>query len=550
MVCQSTDLACLRVNSFPSAEGINSVDTEVNKRSINSFPEFFPEPKHDLDTIPGGETPTLSTIVSDPLKIIVHNHDQRTTLYVNDNVHDHDSRTTSTDRIRNDNDTSTDTDRIRDDNDTSTSTDRIRDDNDTSTDTDRIRDENECAIVHESVSANANAAGIEGVGASPPVNASASGDGKEGINSPALSTSGDGKEGINSPISVDDNAPVNSFPSLAPEAYHGIIGDIVRVIEPETEADPAGILVTLLTHVGNAIGRGTHFVVGTTRHHANTFACIVGDTASGKGIAESVVEYIMGKAVPDSRDAIGHGLSSGEGLIDRVRDDDPPDDDTQGVLTFAMPEEKRFLALETEFFRVVTAMRREGNTLSAILRSSWDGDILETLTRTRPGDKKSGRPSKPMRASNAHVSVIGHITPQELGVAMGKNGGIDLANGFANRFLWVSVERSKSLPEGGDASVLDDYAVPLAEAIETARRIGRVERDADAKSLWASVYDGLTETKPGAYGLVVGRGRAHVCGDGRRRCHPRPAPPCGPRSLELLRGVRVQDIRRRQGCHK
>ena len=33
-------------------------------------------------------------------------------------------------------------------------------------------------------------------------------------------------------------APVASWPELAPEALYGLAGDIVRAIEPHTEADP------------------------------------------------------------------------------------------------------------------------------------------------------------------------------------------------------------------------------------------------------------------------------------------------------------------------
>jgi hypothetical protein len=43
---------------------------------------------------------------------------------------------------------------------------------------------------------------------------------------------------------------------LAEEAYHGVIGEIARKIEPETEADPAGVLTNLLVGIGNLLGSG------------------------------------------------------------------------------------------------------------------------------------------------------------------------------------------------------------------------------------------------------------------------------------------------------
>src|SRR6185436_8314623 len=47
---------------------------------------------------------------------------------------------------------------------------------------------------------------------------------------------------------------------LADEAYHGLAGEWVRLIGPETEADPAALLIQMLVAIGNLIGRGPHFV--------------------------------------------------------------------------------------------------------------------------------------------------------------------------------------------------------------------------------------------------------------------------------------------------
>ena len=42
---------------------------------------------------------------------------------------------------------------------------------------------------------------------------------------------------------------------LAEEAYYGLPGEIVRTIEPHSEANPAAILVQALIASGSAIGR-------------------------------------------------------------------------------------------------------------------------------------------------------------------------------------------------------------------------------------------------------------------------------------------------------
>src|SRR4051812_46315909 len=57
------------------------------------------------------------------------------------------------------------------------------------------------------------------------------------------------------------NEPLGpSWPEpLAPEAFHGLAGEIVSLIEPLTEADPAGLLLHLLVSFGNMVGRAPHF---------------------------------------------------------------------------------------------------------------------------------------------------------------------------------------------------------------------------------------------------------------------------------------------------
>jgi putative DNA primase/helicase len=64
-------------------------------------------------------------------------------------------------------------------------------------------------------------------------------------------------------------------------AFDGLAGEIVRAIEPHTEADPVAILAQLLIGFGNLIGRHAYFAVEADRHYANEFAALVGETAQG-----------------------------------------------------------------------------------------------------------------------------------------------------------------------------------------------------------------------------------------------------------------------------
>lgn len=270
------------------------------------------------------------------------------------------------------------------------------------------------------------------------------------------------------------------FPTLHEDAFQGVVGQIVKAIEPETEADQAGVLLSILTACGSVIGKTPHCTTGADEHGTNLFVALVGDTASGKGQAWNIAKWLMKQI--DSAWFYGncsYGLASGEGLIERVADAIDAD-------AFSVPEQKRLLCVETEFARPIAAMRREGSVLSPSLRSAWDGSTLEVMTR---GKTK-------VKASNAHVSIIAHITPNELKKLFGNS--IETSNGFANRFLWCLVESTKSLPHGGDMSVVQPFVQRLASAIERAKGISAVGASDDYKRLWESVYSSLKDCKSGA----------------------------------------------------
>jgi hypothetical protein len=56
---------------------------------------------------------------------------------------------------------------------------------------------------------------------------------------------------------------------LATEAYHGL--EIVKAVEPHTEADPVALLLQPLTGFGSIIGRKAHFRAEADRHYLNLF---------------------------------------------------------------------------------------------------------------------------------------------------------------------------------------------------------------------------------------------------------------------------------------
>lgn len=289
-------------------------------------------------------------------------------------------------------------------------------------------------------------------------------------------------------------------------AYHGLAGRIVRKIEPQTESDPVAILIQLMVMFGNAIDRTAYYQVESSRHYTNEFAVLVGETSGGrKGTSADWVKSIMSRVDGTwAKTRVIGGLSSGEGVISSVRDETWQDQpirekgrviDYQKVKTDAGVSDKRVLFEESEFGGVLRALEREGNKLSAILRQMWDRDFLSTATKV------------PLSATGTHGSIIGHITFGELKTLLTE---MESVNGFANRFIWVAVRRSKFLPFGGKDVDLNVEVADLHKAIEFAKLTHRVEMDVSARELWTKNYARLTVPHPGILGQVTSRAAPHV----------------------------------------
>jgi hypothetical protein len=341
----------------------------------------------------------------------------------------------------------------------------------------------------------------------------AAGKGSDNLSSQSSLRSQSGETGrkASDPAASDDLSSLKSllsqpcFPKpLEKAAYHGLIGEIVRFIQPETEADPAAILIQLLTMVGNAVGRGPYFKVEGDRHATNLFAVIVGKTSKGrKGTSYGRAKQLLDLAEPGwASSRIGHGLSSGEGLIAHVRDPvtrtetDKKGGTTQEVLVDAGVTDKRLMVVEAEFASTLRVMQREGNTLSPVIRQAWDGGRLQTMTK-----------NSPLTATGALVSIIGHITADELRRNLDRT---EAANGFANRFLFVAAKRSQLLPNGGRDLDFGPYATRLAAVLETARHIGQVCRTDAATRVWRKFYPKLSAERPGMLGAITGRAEGQV----------------------------------------
>jgi len=213
--------------------------------------------------------------------------------------------------------------------------------------------------------------------------------------------------------------------------------------------------------------------IGNTRHPMLVWPLLFGRTGSGrKGEATETAELFLLSSSLDYPDLRETGLSSGEGLTERIRDPAGPNDDGGTI-------DKRLLVIEPEFSSVMARARRDGSTLAAVLRESWGGKGLGVLNK------------KKVKASSSHIAIIGHVTPREFRLRLADS---ELAGGTFNRFLPVWVEQSRKLPvpEGIDDQAERDLSKRLGTAIEHAAS-GLIRFSKEAEAHWREeLYDELT----------------------------------------------------------
>ena len=298
-------------------------------------------------------------------------------------------------------------------------------------------------------------------------------------------------------------APPEGWPEpLGEAAFHGIAGEIARTIAPHSEADPVALLGQALAAAGSALGRHAYFEVEAARHYANLYVAIVGDSAKArKGTSLAHIERIVGAADPAWYDScLAAGLSTGEGLIWAVRDPIKSPAGEEGGPEKILDEgvaDKRLLVVEPELARTLRVIERDGNTLSPVLRGAWDTGRMRILTKTSPA-----------QATGAHISVIGHITGEELRRRLTET---EIAAGLANRVLFLAARRSQLLPDGG--AMNRENVAPLVRRLSkaiAARIEGRVAWDRGARELWHAEYANLSAGRPGLHGVVTARAEAQV----------------------------------------
>jgi hypothetical protein len=295
------------------------------------------------------------------------------------------------------------------------------------------------------------------------------------------------------------------------KATHGIAGRIARLATANSEADPVAVIATTLTWAAAEFGRCQFIFIGDDKHHSRHFCSIVGQSSRArKGTSKAPVKRIFEEADNIRRNAstlpfpsgsslkVSNGpLSSGEGLVNAIRDKNEDDENDKGVA------DKRLLCIEGELGAALRAFQRSGNNLSMILRMAFDGEKIAPLT-------KNSR----IAASEPHVNLVGHITRHELKELLSAT---EIWNGFGNRILWLCARRPKTVafPTPMPNDEVTEIATELARVITLAHSHGskggrELVMSNSAQDHWVNVYPELTQDHPGVLGAVTSRAEAHA----------------------------------------
>ena len=257
--------------------------------------------------------------------------------------------------------------------------------------------------------------------------------------------------------------PPAGFPVPRPEMFHGPLGAAVESIQGYTEADPVGILGCLMAECSALIGRGPTLNVSGLNVSARLFIMLVGPTSEGrKGTAgDNARTIVTMSGIERPAGFLQRGFASGESVVESL----------------ATLDDRRAMFRQDEMAGLLVAMNREGSTLSAVIRDLWDG---VTIAHTTVAGHKE--------VEDAHVSVLGHITPEELRERLRP---VDYANGLANRFLTLAVHRRQMVAWTGSKS-LDSICEAVAQKLGAAINEGRMEQTYDltddAFECWCDIY--------------------------------------------------------------
>lgn len=284
---------------------------------------------------------------------------------------------------------------------------------------------------------------------------------------------------------VLDELSVGTFPADPdPIAFDGVAGQAVEWLELQTSASRVGLLAGILSISGIALAVTTHFYA---RQPSAFMSCLVGESGIGRKTTAMMTAWdalTAESAFGPLRGVLANGIGSGEGVV---------------ISTARRAEHAGYARteiFEPEFGSILTVSKREGSSLSYVVRTAFDHLPLNNIT---------ARGQIGVEPEHYQLGILAGITPDELRSLIAQ---ADLLSGFANRFLWVPVVGRDTSGDGsGNAPRL---AAPLTgqfkAALEQADRHRHqpVRLADDARGALKEYADHLA-TVPGLGGTLATR---------------------------------------------
>ncbi len=285
--------------------------------------------------------------------------------------------------------------------------------------------------------------------------------------------------------------------------FHGPVGNLCRAIQASSDVDPIAVGAQCLTILGSIYGRNPRIYSGGKFQRPNLMLGIIGPTTLGrKGSGLGVLLDSIFQRLDNEwlENCVERGLTTGEGMIGRIRDprtvdeDDGEDGLEKGDKDPGV-EDKRVLFLAEELPSILhKAKKRNDGSLFGTVCEGFDSPNFMSVT-TKKGA---------LRATGPHISIIGHGTVNYLNKAFDIT---DIAGGFCNRFLWIWSTMTQALL---DAKVPEMLLIPFfrdaSDAIKFAEGVQEMTRTDEAQRLMEVEYYKSIATAPtGLLGDLLAR---------------------------------------------
>lgn len=277
-------------------------------------------------------------------------------------------------------------------------------------------------------------------------------------------------------------------PILKSAALHGLRGHMVEAACANSEAVPTSVAIHILCRFSATLGRTAYIQIGDEQRHLRMFALIVGPTGRGrKGTSSQMPRKLFEMVEQNFLHYAGwlplqqlSTLATGEGLIHRLRDSHTWYTGDKEHVDSGV-EDKRLFCDVSEFAGVLAQGRRDGSTLTTVVRDAFDGVTLTIPTKASFN-----------RASQTHVVIVGSVPETEIVRNLNE---VDKTNGFANRFPMFYSARDKIVPspKPTDEVYMKQFAEHLAWALWEGSKLGEIPMTAEARGYWEHELYGKIE---------------------------------------------------------